>query len=271
MQYFPLTLQVRETVPYGMHTIGQFSKLTQIPIKTLRYYDDIGVLRAAYVQRTTGYRYYTSDQVQRLNRILVLKDLGCSLREIHDLVAENVPAHAIRDMLTARRAGLEEHIVQERARLARAEARLEMLLQCDLIEARDVAVRDSGSWLVASVRATVKSHDECAELFDELDWHITSSPRGRHRGVIWHACSPGVIDCEVFAAIPSRVHVGGRIRIFETPAERIASLVYYGDADYAGAYRAVRAYIAATGAAVTGPKREIFLDASATDLQFPIR
>lgn len=261
-----------------MHTIGQFSKLTQIPIKTLRYYDEIGLLRPAHVQRATGYRSYTSDQVQRLNRILVLKDLGCSLREIHDLIAENVSAQAIRDLLTAKRAGLEEHIAQERGRLARAAARLDLLQQCDLTEARDVAVRDAGSWLVASVRDTVKSHEECEALFDELEWHIPRAPRERHRGVIWHACAPGVIDCEVFEAIPTRIEGSGRVRIFETRAERIASLVYRGDTNYAGAYRAVRAWIAASGAAVIGPKREVFLDdgrgagdESVTDLQFPIQ
>src|SRR5579859_4734473 len=149
-----------------MHTIGQFSQLTQMPIKTLRYYDAIGLLRPAYVRPGTGYRYYTADQFERLNRILVLKDLGCSLREIRDLMAENMSARCIRDMLDTKRAALEEHVARERARLVRAAARL------DLLETRDIAVREGGSWLVAAVRDTVRSHDECERLFDELEWHM---------------------------------------------------------------------------------------------------
>jgi DNA-binding transcriptional MerR regulator len=245
-----------------MHTIGQFSKLTQIPIKTLRYYDEIGLLRPAHVRPGTGYRYYTAEQFERLNRILVLKDLGCSLREIHDLVKENV---SIRAMLKSKRAELEAHVTRERSRLARAAARL------DLLETRDIAIRDSGSWLVASVRDTVPSHDECAGLFDELDWHLKGAPRERHRGVVWHACAPGAVDCEVFEVIPSPIDTGGRVRISETGSQRIASLVYRGDANYAVEYQAMRAWIAASGVAMAGPKREIFLDESATDLQFPIQ
>src|SRR5579862_6335891 len=128
-----------------MHTIGQFSTLTQIPVKTLRYYDEIGLLRPARVERATGYRYYISEQVEQLNRILVLKDLGCSLREIRDLMAENVSAGELRALLVNKRAAIECHVQRERARLARAAARLDLL-------PHDVAVRDTGTWLTASIR-----------------------------------------------------------------------------------------------------------------------
>jgi hypothetical protein len=197
--------------------------------------------------------------------------LGCSLREIHGLIAENVSAQCIRGMLVDKCAALEEHVARERARLGRAAARVDLLERCGLPEARDVAVRDAGAWLVASVRDTVKSHDECERLFDELEWHIAGHPREHHRGVVWHGCAPGVIDCEVFEVIPSPIDLNGRVRIYETSAQRVASLVYRGDTDYAGAYRAMRAWIAASGVAVAGPKREIFLDESITDLQFPIQ
>jgi DNA-binding transcriptional MerR regulator len=64
-----------------MHSIGRFSTLGRITIKTLRYYDEIGLLRPARVDPTTGYRYYAAAQLDALNRILVFKDLGFSLRE----------------------------------------------------------------------------------------------------------------------------------------------------------------------------------------------
>ncbi len=42
-------------------------------MKTLRYYDEIGLLRPGEIDRFTGYRYYSADQLHRLNRILALK------------------------------------------------------------------------------------------------------------------------------------------------------------------------------------------------------
>jgi DNA-binding transcriptional MerR regulator len=82
-----------------MYRIGEFSRLTQIPVKTLRYYDEIGLLRPARVDRFTGYRYYSPAELERLNRILVFRDLGFSLGQVRTLVAENVPPEQIRGML----------------------------------------------------------------------------------------------------------------------------------------------------------------------------
>jgi len=47
----------------------------------LRHYDAIGLLRPAVVETASGYRYYSADQLSRLNRIIALKDLGSSLQQ----------------------------------------------------------------------------------------------------------------------------------------------------------------------------------------------
>ena len=73
-----------------MLKIGEFSRLSQIAVSTLRYYDDIGLLRPVEVDGFTGYRYYSAEQLPKLNRITVLKDLGLSLTEIVQLSAEGM-------------------------------------------------------------------------------------------------------------------------------------------------------------------------------------
>jgi DNA-binding transcriptional MerR regulator len=65
-----------------MIKIGDFSKLSQATVKALRLYDEMGLLKPARVDNFTGYRYYSADQLPRLNRILALKDLGFSLEQI---------------------------------------------------------------------------------------------------------------------------------------------------------------------------------------------
>ena len=260
-----------------MQTIGDFAKLTRIPIKTLRYYDEIGLLCPARSERGTGYRSYAAEDFERLNRILVLKDLGCSLQEIRMLLAEHVTARALRDMLREKHEALERHVGRERARLARAAARLDLLEQTGMAEAHAVAVRDAGPWLVASVRDTLASCDDYAQLFDELDRHTDGRRVRRQRGVVWHACSPGQVDCEAFEILPARIDAGGRVRVYETAPVRIASLVYHGDANYPSAFRAIRVWMAASGVAAGGPKRELFLEPggrdteSVTDVQVPIQ
>ncbi len=58
-----------------MFKIGDFSRLSQVTVKALRYYDELGLLKPTHVDRFTGYRYYSATQLPRLNRILALKDL----------------------------------------------------------------------------------------------------------------------------------------------------------------------------------------------------
>ncbi len=239
------------------YRIGAFARFTQTPVKTLRHYDTVGLLRPAHVDRRTQYRYYTAAQVERLNRILALKDLGCSLREIRELLADRAPVAQIAAMLEAKHAALARHVAAESARLARAAARIALLAR----DGHEVAIRTTAPQLVASLRATLPDHADCDQLFAEL-------PAGGERAAIWHACEPRAIDCEalVFLAAP----VSGA-RVHELPAQRVASLVYRGDDDYLPAYRAIRAWLGASGMAIAGPKREVFLADALTEIQFPIR
>ena len=65
-----------------MYLIGMFSKINRITTKALRHYDEIGLLKPGCVDQNTGYRYYTSDQLFRLHRIMAYKQLGLTLEEI---------------------------------------------------------------------------------------------------------------------------------------------------------------------------------------------
>lgn len=68
--------------------IGEFSRLGRVTVRTLRHYDQIGLLKPGIIDRWTGYRYYTPEQLQSLLSIVRLKELGFSLAEIADLFEE---------------------------------------------------------------------------------------------------------------------------------------------------------------------------------------
>ncbi len=59
-----------------MLRIGEFSKLSKTTVKTLRYYDKVGLLKPAFVDSFTGYRYYTNEQLETMHRILMYKRAG---------------------------------------------------------------------------------------------------------------------------------------------------------------------------------------------------
>ena len=69
------------------YSIGKVSTLCCVPIKTLRYYDKIGLLVPEYRKDESNYRYYTQDQILTLFIIRKLRLLGIPLKEIHQIIS----------------------------------------------------------------------------------------------------------------------------------------------------------------------------------------
>ena len=67
-----------------VYKIGDFANLVNISVRTLRYYDEIGLLKPEIVDRYTSYRYYTDDNVVEAQFITLLKEVGFTLQEIID-------------------------------------------------------------------------------------------------------------------------------------------------------------------------------------------
>ncbi|MGL9728731.1 MerR family transcriptional regulator [Enterococcus sp. DIV0756] len=71
-----------EKIEEKLYRIGMFSKMNQVTIKTLRYYDEVGLLRPRFIDPDNGYRYYSSSQLEPLHRLLALRRIGYSIEEI---------------------------------------------------------------------------------------------------------------------------------------------------------------------------------------------
>src|SRR5580658_3666178 len=86
-----------------MFSIGEFARLGGVSVRTLRHYDELGLLRPAKIDPLTGYRGYTAAQLGQLNRIMALKELGLSLIQARRLM-DGVTLDELRGMLILRRA-----------------------------------------------------------------------------------------------------------------------------------------------------------------------
>ncbi len=73
-----------------MIRIGDFAKIFAISIKTVRYYESMGLITPKYIDIYTGYRYYDEANIKRMQEILALKKLGFSLEEIHNFKEEDI-------------------------------------------------------------------------------------------------------------------------------------------------------------------------------------
>lgn len=67
-----------------MYKIGEFSKIVDIPVRTLRYYAEYGILIPSEIDRYTGYKYYNDENVLECELIKILKTLDFTLCEIKE-------------------------------------------------------------------------------------------------------------------------------------------------------------------------------------------
>lgn len=124
-----------------LFTIGEFALMCNVSVKSLRYYEKLGLFYPESVNPETGYRYYHLDQLPRLNRIIALKNLGLSLGEIGQLLEDNLSTLELRGMLRLKQAELQERIQDEQRRLAEVEARLQMIDAGRQMPTYEVAVK----------------------------------------------------------------------------------------------------------------------------------
>lgn len=71
-----------------MFTIGELSQAAQVTVKTIRYYQELGILFPVKIDGETGYRYYDNNSYDRICSIMTLKKLGFSLKEIQDILQD---------------------------------------------------------------------------------------------------------------------------------------------------------------------------------------
>jgi DNA-binding transcriptional MerR regulator len=249
--------------------IGEFARRSGLPIRTLRFYDAVDVLRPAEVDRETGYRLYTHHQIEDAHRVIALRRFGLQVAEIrHALTGED----AEREVLVAARARLERSIVRQSSQLAELEAllaRTEIAPPDSPIEVR----REPARW-VASVRDCLSAPSEVSELFAELRRGLDRPSSGRE-GVLWHRCAgEGTLTAAAFVEVPRATRPRGRVSVFQLPAVEVATVrTVDDDASAELGYRALRQWMTREGHVLQGPKREIAVPGQSgwLEIAFPFR
>ncbi|GAB4522099.1 MAG: MerR family transcriptional regulator [Anaerolineae bacterium] len=267
--------------------IGDFARLGQVSVVTLRHYDECGLLKPTRIDSMTGYRYYSVAQLPRLNRILALKDLGFSLKQIEQVLNGGITLEQLHGMLTLKHAQVEQHVADEQARLARIAARLRQIELEDKLSQYDVVLKLVPSMTVVSRRITVPTNDQVPDYFNTAFtevWEHVKAHEGTVTGPhfsIWHQ-SPEVYTNEVVEAIVPVSQVlpsTDRIEVYELPETQVASAVHHGNfADFTQLHTAILQWMEANGYEFNGGYREIYIKHnpadytdSTTEVQFPVK
>jgi DNA-binding transcriptional MerR regulator len=244
-------------------TIGPFSRIAGVSPKVLRTYDSLGLFRPVWLERDSGYRYYSPAQLPEIRRIVALRDLGIGLAEITRLLGGGAD---LGEALARRRAELE----RERREVDRRLAALEIQVAADdpATGIGDVVLRPIVGELVATMRIDPR-HEMIELTFNAIEAHVRDVGRRARR-------PPGIIEVaddatDVYVPLTRAIADAGRIRCKRLPAIRAATIIVRGGYDRLGDARgALARWVDAAGLARAGPVRIVYLQyGAARDLRIP--
>jgi DNA-binding transcriptional MerR regulator len=269
-----------------MIRIGDFSKLSRVSVKTLRYYDQMGLLKPICVDNFTGYRLYEYSQLSVLHRILALKDLGFSLEEIGRFLDDGLSVEEMRGMLKLRQTEARQRLREEAERLERIESQLRQIEQEEVMSKYDVVIKNVEKVKLASVRSVVPLPSEQGPMWGELGEYLAV------QGVkpvgpcfcLYHDDEFKERDWDIEVCEPITVNMkeSASVKVRELPAvDSMACTIHNGPFTTIGeAYNAIGKWITDNGYHITGPCREVYLHPNesgdqndmntVTEIQFPV-
>jgi DNA-binding transcriptional MerR regulator len=240
-----------------MFTVGAFARMAGVSARVLRSWDAEGLFHPAWIDRSSGYRYYSPAQLPKLRRIVALRDVGLSRAEIGDLVCGGSDLGAT---LERRRRELEA----ERRELDRRLAILDIRVAGAATD-MDVVVRSLPVETVATMDPALVGGD-IGEAFYELEARVRDLGARAHR-------PPGAIPDEdaIFVPLRRAIPATDRIGVGRLAATRAATILHFGS--YATLPRAradLVAWVEAAGHAPSGPLRILYLQFGAEpELRLP--
>jgi predicted transcriptional regulator YdeE/DNA-binding transcriptional MerR regulator len=250
--------------------IGDFSRVAHVTVKTLRHYGRVGLLRPAWVDRFSGYRYYALEQLPRLNRILALKELGFSLEQIAGMLDRSLGVDELRGILSQKRVELEERLRSEQARLTQVEAHLEQIEQAGGWSNYEVVLKSVPAQAVLSAREVIPNPANATLRIDQLRQRLVDDlyDLGLHPSGPWLTLTYNPeyaernLDLEVAVWVDLAINGGKVARVKPVrilPAvTHMACVVHSGPArDLGLAYGALYAWLDANGWRQAGIVREV--------------
>jgi DNA-binding transcriptional MerR regulator/effector-binding domain-containing protein len=213
--------------------IGTFSKLSDVSIKTLRYYDQRDILKPSMIDETSGYRFYASSQLLTIRRIQAWKDQGFTLEQIKTLLQEDTSAEKVVKSLKQKQQELQLAMDEIHHQLNEISKRIDYVEHQEIENVNPTPVlKERDHILVASIREVVQQSSFCL-LLDEVKKYVKWHGEDENNSLIiqsYHCFSrkeEALVDLEVAIPISSIIPESSRIKVYHLPkAEKVISLTH---------------------------------------------
>lgn len=244
-----------------MLRIGDFSRLSRVSIRMLRYYDETGLLKPDKVDDFAGYRYYSEEQLIKAGKINALKDMGFGVNAIADILKSDNPGE-IEQIFQIQKDKLLEEADAISRRIQFLDTALERLRKDEMMK-YDCIVKQMPERYVASVRKVIPKYEEEGRL-----WHILFSETAK---LGMTPCGSAMakfhdkeykerdVDVEVQIEVKGHYKNMENVVFFTEPETMVASTVFQGSYDqFPDVYASLAAWVFENGYEFAGPMMDVY-------------
>lgn len=258
--------------------------MTKVTIKTLRYYDEIGLLKPSFVDRENGYRYYGTDQLMELHKIIALRQIDLSINEIKSILN----GECFESILLKRKAEIESKIADSKITLSKINHILQTKGEMFLMEYQAV-IKELPECIVYTKRTVIPNYNEYFTLIPSIGEKIKkANPNLKCRVpeycfVVYHdgEYKEKDIDIEFCEAVTEFGNEVDDIKFKKIEKVKAATTLHKGSySDLGKAYAFLIEWISKNGYKIIDNPRESYIDGIwnkenesqwLTEIQFPIK
>jgi DNA-binding transcriptional MerR regulator/effector-binding domain-containing protein len=247
-----------------MFRIGDFSKLSFVSIRMLRYYDEVGIFKPAYVDDFTGFRYYTAKQFPIINKIVQLRDLGFNVAEIQTYLAQ--PDRNTREQILQNKLSeIEQNITLEQIKIHKIKFAIQNLNKENEMTNYEVEIKSVPSYQMLALREIIPAYDREGDLWMKLGTYAkqTQAPL-KENGICFAVYYDETklengVDVEVLQEVQTIVSADSPYQYRTTQAlPKVAAIIVKGEyTNIAPAFTFLGAWLEENNIEIAGQPRQL--------------
>lgn len=220
-----------------MFRIGEFSKLSNITVRMLRHYNEIGLLIPENIDLQTNYRYYTANQLITANKILVYRGIGFSLPVIKEIIESNDDKKVVEHYFNIRQIEINEEMDKIKNQIKMFDELSERVNNNMNNTEYNVVLKTIPERNVISLRKKIPAYDQEGTLWGEMYNHIGANKvnvlNDGYTMAIYHdkEYKESEVDVEVQSSIKGEYKDCGDIKFYKTQEMQVASVTFNGSYD----------------------------------------
>lgn len=240
-----------------MYQIGEFSRITRLTVKTLRYYDQEGILSPSG-RGENGYRLYSGGDFEKAQVVVLLRELGFSVSELRDAAGRCQDPGELRAVLTEKRSLLARELREGQRRMREIDRRLTLLKKVELrMQDYKFEIRELPAVRAAALRARVP-YGEIGGQMGKLYKAVKGGGDGAPFNLYYDGAHAEPADMETCVPLKPEARPKG-VTVRTIPACRALCTLHVGPYDTLNlAYKALLDYAAAHGLRLRTPSREVY-------------